>query len=86
MEYHIGGYKGGDNVVQRISLHAANPISISEGKETTITIETDLSKWWQSIDKIKIAEHPVCTTPGSLAKRIAVNYSNMFAIQSISNN
>jgi len=86
MEYHIGGYKGGENVVQRIILHAANIISVTPGKETIITIETDIAKWWQTIDKIKISENPVCTTPGPLAKRIAVNYSNMFAIQSISNN
>jgi len=85
MEYHIGGYKGGENVVQRIILHPTTPIVISEGKETIISIETDIAKWWQTIDKISIAENPVCTTPGSLAKRIAVNYSNMFAIQNISN-
>ena len=86
MEYHIGGYKAGDNVVQKITLHAATPITVTEGKETIITIETDLSKWWQSIDHITIAENPVCTTPGPLAKRIATNYSNMFSIQNISNN
>lgn len=86
MEYHIGGYKASDNVVQKINLHAATPIIISEGKETVITIETDISKWWQTIDKITIAENPVCTTPGSLAKRIASNYNNMFSIQSVSNN
>ena len=86
MEYHIGGYKASENVVQNIRLHAATPISITEGKETIIIIETDISKWWQTIDKITIAENPICTTPGSLAKRIAANYSNMFSIQSISNN
>jgi len=86
IEYHIGGYKGGENVVQRIILHPATPIIINDGKETIITIETDISKWWQTIDKITIKENPICTTPGSLAKRIAANYSNMFAIQSISNN
>lgn len=84
MEYHIGGYKGGEKVLQRINLHAATTINITEGKETIITVETDLSKWWQTMDKITINENPVCTTPGLLAKRIAANYSNMFSIQSIS--
>ena len=86
MEYHIGGYKAKENVVQNIRLHATTPITVTDGKETIITIETDISKWWQTIDKISIAEDPVCTTPGSLAKRIAANYGNMFAIQSINNN
>ena len=86
MEYHIGGYKAKEDVVQKIALHAATPIVVTGGKETIITIETDISKWWQTIDKISIAEDPVCTTPGSLAKRISANYSNMFSLQSISNN
>jgi len=86
LEYHIGGYKASENVVQQIRLHASTPIIITEGKETIIVVETDLSKWWQTIDKITIAENPICTTPGSLAKRIAANYSNMFSIQSVSNN
>ena len=86
MEYHIGGYKKGENVVNETMLHTSAPIVIKEGKETTIIIETDISKWWGDIDKITIAENPVCTTPGPLAKRIAANYIRMFSIQSISNN
>ena len=86
MEYHIGGYKANENVVQRISLHAQTNIVINERKETIIVIETDLGKSWRDIDKITIAEKSICTTPGSLAKRIAANYSSMFSLQSISNN
>lgn len=81
IEYHIGGYKGKENVIQQINLHSGSPIIISEGTVTDIIIETDLAKWWQTIDKIRIAENPVCTTPGSLAKRISANYISMFAIQ-----
>lgn len=85
MEYHIGGYKGGESVLQKISLHPKKPIIIENGKQTVIIIETDLAKWWQMIDKVSISENPVCTTPGVLAKRIAANYANMFAIQQVKN-
>jgi hypothetical protein len=83
MEYHIGGYKAGNKVMQEIRLHPSSPILVSDGKETTIFIETDIAKWWQDIDKIHISEDPVCTTPGPLAKRISSNYSNMFGIQQV---
>ena len=83
MEYHIGGYRYNNNVVQKIKLHAATPIIITEGNCTAIIIETDISKCWQAKDRITIAQTPVCTTPGQLAKRIAANYSNMFSIKNI---
>ncbi|HMC98760.1 MAG TPA: MbnP family protein, partial [Ferruginibacter sp.] len=85
MEYHIGGYKSNDNVVKRVDLHQSTPFVINDGKETVIVIETDLAKWWGEADKISIADNPLCTTPGSLAQRIAANYVSMFSIQNISN-
>ena len=85
MEYHIGGYKNSDNVIQQISLGTHDPILILTGKTTEVIIETDLSKWWQAGNPVSIKETPICTTPGNLAKKIAVNYRNMFTIQSIRN-
>ncbi len=86
MEYHIGGYRGRDNVIQKINLSAVKPIIVTEGKITEIIIETDLSKWWQAKNRVAITETPVCSTPGQLAKKIAANYSNMFSIQTITPN
>ena len=86
IEYHIGGYKGKDNVLQKINLIATTPIVITPGKITEVIIETDISKWWQVSNPVSIKENPVCSTPGVLAKKIADNYRNMFMIQSISNN
>ena len=86
MEYHIGGYRGRDNVVQQIDLTATTPIIIVAGKTTEVIIETDISKWWQLSDSVSIKETPICTTPGQLAKKIAANYSRMFTIQSVRNN
>ncbi len=82
MEYHIGGYKGNNKVMQKINLAATSPINIIAGKTTEVTIETDIDKWWQVNQPVTIQELPICTSPGELAKKIAVNYSNMFSIQS----
>ncbi len=86
MEYHIGGYKGKDNVLQQVSLAAAVPIVISAGKTTEVIIETDISKWWQAGNPVSIKETPICTTPGQLAKKISINCSRMFMIRSVRNN
>ena len=86
MEYHIGGYKGVNRVLQEVMISAATPILIREGKTTEVIIETDLSKWWQVGNPVTIKETPICATPGELAGKIAVNYRNMFTLQSIKNN
>ena len=83
LEYHIGGYKGKNKVIQQIRLFSKSPINIIAGKTTEIIIETDLDKWWQANQPVTIKESPICTTPGELAGKIAANYSNMFTIQSM---
>jgi hypothetical protein len=88
IEYHIGGFAVTNNVLKRIRLYlpARTALNIQEGKTSEIIIEADLDKWWQSPNDIKITEHPVCTTPGPLAKKIADNYSKMFTIKKVINN
>ncbi|MEI8060478.1 MAG: MbnP family protein [Ferruginibacter sp.] len=86
VEYHIGGFSGVNNVLKNISLPlniSHSPFTIQAGKTTTIFIEADIDKWWQHPNDITIATSPVCTTPGELAKKIADNYSKMFAIKNI---
>ena len=88
VEYHIGGFSGANNVLKNITLNfpAGKKLYISAGKTSEIFIEADFETWWQHADELKIAEHPVCTTPGTLAKLIANNYSNMFTIKNVINN
>ena len=64
IEYHIGGYKGKYNVLQQVNLAAPSPILIMEGKTTKVTIETDLSNWWQLSNPVTIKDMPICSTPG----------------------
>ncbi len=87
VEYHIGGFSGIHNVLKklRIDFPAGMMLDIREGRTSEIIIEADLESWWQRPNDIKIAENPVCTTPGELAKKIADNYSKMFTIKNIVN-
>jgi hypothetical protein len=87
LEFHIGGFMGENNVLRNITLNfpAGKMLEIQEGKTTEIIIEADIDTWWQQPNDIKIAEHAVCSTPGTLAKKIADNYSKMFRIKEILN-
>ncbi len=86
VEFHIGGFCGVDNVLKNISLNFPSALNIPEGKTGEIIVEADIDKWWQQPNDIKITEHPVCTTPGALAKKIADNYSKMFTIKKVITN
>ncbi len=88
VEFHIGGFMGPYQVLKNIVLNfpAGKTLIIREGVTSEIIIEADINNWWQQPNDIKIAEHPVCSTPGALAKKIADNYSNMFSIKDIINN
>ena len=87
VEFHIGGFTGPNSVLQNIRLNfpAGKTLQVQEGKTSEIIIEVDINSWWQQPNDIKIAEHPVCSTPGVLAKKIADNYNKMFTIKDISN-
>lgn len=88
IEYHIGGFSGANSVLKTmvLSLPVGKLAAIKEGKISQIILEADLDKWWQLPNSIKIAELPVCTTPGVNAKKIADNYSNMFKVIDVVNN
>lgn len=77
--FHVGGFKTGMNVLKQIDL--ALPASANEINE--IHINADINHWFKGATELKIAETPVCHSPGALAMRIADNYSSMFSINSI---
>ncbi len=87
-EFHIGGFMGENNVLKNIALNfpAGKTLNIQEGKTSEIIIEADIDAWWQQPNDIKIARHPVCSSPGPLAKKIADNYIKMFSIKDVVNN
>jgi len=87
-EYHIGGFEGDENVVQRIELPfpASTELEVKNNETTSVLINADANAWFKNTSDIKISTTPVCTTPGSLAKSIANNYSKMFDVVEVLNN
>lgn len=85
IEHHIGGYQGMNNVITKVNMKLAafEPLEIKSGKVTEMVIETNLDKYWHGSTDIKIAEIPVCTLPGELAKKIASNFKDLFSKKSI---
>ena len=86
-EYHIGGFKQTENVVKKLTLlfPFAQNIDLKPGKTTALTITANVNAWFFNPHDIRLADNPVCTTPGILATQIAENYSKMFTVVSIIN-
>lgn len=89
VEYHIGGFAGSNSVLKNLSflfpVPPLNDLDIRQGKTSEIFIEADVDTWWQGAFNLKIADNPVVTTPGALAKSISDNYGSMFRIADIKN-
>jgi hypothetical protein len=77
--FHVGGFRTGMNTTRMIDLKL---MPASENVHE-IQINTDINQWFKSRTELKIAETPVCHTPGTLAMRIADNFSTMFSINSV---
>ena len=86
IEYHIGGFKGAENVVKRIVLPFSQGIEIKNDRATSILISADLNKWFRNTHDLPIAINPACVMPGNLATQYAENYLGMFQITQIENN
>jgi len=87
IEYHIGGFKGANNVLKPVSilLPGGKFIDARKGEVSEIILEADLQTWWQGIHDLRIGNSPVITTPGILAKNMADNYAGMFTITDVIN-
>lgn len=86
-EYHIGGFSGTENVIKSVNLlfpYAQN-LDLKPGKSSEMYITCDAYDWFYNPWDIKIADNPVVTAPGELAKQVAENYSKMFTIDSVYN-
>ena len=85
LEYHIGGFGGENSVLNYLMLPfpVNKKLDARAGSFTEIYIEVDLDKIWDAATPIKIAEIPVCSLPGPVAKKIASNFSKLFSIGDI---
>lgn len=77
--FHVGGFRTGMNTTRMIDLN----LSPASENLREIHINADINQWFKSRTELKIAENPVCHSPGALAMRIADNFSSMFSINSV---
>ena len=86
-EYHIGGFKGPENAIRRLTLFYpfAMELNVSDSTISNMTITANSNAWFYNPNEIKISDNPVCTTPGVMAKNISENYSKMFTVVEIKN-
>jgi hypothetical protein len=82
-EYHIGGFKGKHNVLQRVELTFPSSVNVAPGKSLVLNIAADINAWFHSAHSLSIAQYPACTSEGALAKQFSENYRNMFSVQTI---
>jgi hypothetical protein len=81
IEYHLGGYKGPDNVNHRVDLlFARKNAHITDEKKFIISIKTDINSFFNSVYSLPIKNNPACTLPGSLARQYSENYAGIFSI------
>ena len=85
MEYHLGGFSGENNVLNYITLRfpGNKKLIIKKGKTSSIVMEVDVNKFWNTGKEIKICTTQVCTSPGLLAKQMAGNFSRLFTISEV---
>ncbi len=83
IEHHIGGYRNNQKIATPLTLSFKETLNIKIGEQKEITITADLDQYWNSKNKILIAEKPVCTLPGEIARTIAANFTMMFSINSV---
>jgi len=73
------GFKNGMNTVKEIDLALPN----TSGQLQEIHISADINHWFKGNTIVKVAETPICHTPGALAVKIAENYMTMFSINRV---
>lgn len=81
IEYHLGGFKGPDQVNRRISLpFPAGNLELSAKKSMIVTVKVDVNSFFSGSNELPIKANPACTSAGSLARRYSENYATSFSI------
>lgn len=86
-EYHIGGFSGVDNTLRSpvLLFPFGQTVQLKKDGLTELVIDANAAAWFYNPHDISIAQHPVITTPGPLARQMADNYSKMFTVISVLN-
>lgn len=73
----IGGYKPGEKASRTLGFYIKHPLKT---QVRNIVFNVDVNKLFNGEHNIKLAEHPMCHEPGTLAMQLADNFNTMFSI------
>jgi hypothetical protein len=84
-DYHIGGFRQGENAIRRIllSFPGDQRLTLGSGKNTEVIINVNLDQWFDGFHILSIASTPTWMTPGGEALRFADNYATMFSVNEL---
>lgn len=85
VQYHIGGFKTGENTTRNIQLSLPTAAQPKTGQPAIIQIRADMLKWFTGVHQLKIADNAFVHSPGALAVKYADNFANMFSVQNVIN-
>jgi len=81
--YHIGGFKGAESVLKKISIPFNQSITLNMSSSYKVFISADVLKWFRGSSDISVVALPTVTEPGSNALKVSANYANMFSLTSV---
>lgn len=83
--YHIGGFRTGENTLQRVELSFPELLQARQGGQPVVLLTANADAWFTGVSEITIAAEAFSMNPGSLAMRISDNYRNMFRVTQVQN-
>lgn len=83
--YHIGGFKGVNNALRRVTLTFPNTANVLQNHTPLVNMKADLAAWFSNPNLINFATTNVVTSVSASSNSIADNYKNMFTITSVIN-
>lgn len=83
--YHIAGFKGEYNVLQKITIPINEIFAVDSAKTSTINLKSDINFWFPSPGFPGFKAMPSVIEEGLDAFNISKNYSKMISISSVEN-
>lgn len=85
LKFHVGGFSGVNNSIRTLRLAFPNTASVSSSTTPVLTLKADVLEWFKSPSTINFATTHTVHMPGTAAKIIADNYSDMISVSSVQN-
>lgn len=85
ISYHIAGYKGEYNVLQKVKLSLPSSALVDTVKTPSISLQSNIATWFESFTFPGFSKLPNVGTEGKNAFDIAMNYSSMMSITKVEN-